>query len=292
MKIQKVALIPNITKPGALRCAIRAAGILREVGIEPYIDESKLATFQALGETINCLPTDELYRQCDLVTVFGGDGTVLGAAKKAAETGVAILGVNFGHVGYITELEEGEIEMLRRLSTGDYVIDERMMLDVSVGKNGRRLFFAHAFNEAAITRGIVSRLADFTVSCNGSLVNRYRADGLIVATPTGSTAYSMAAGGPVIDPSLEVISVTPVCSHSLDSARTLVFGPQSVIKITVPSAKYAESMVTVDGRTFFRINDGDLAITLTRSESKIKLIRFKNSVFGNTLFQKLAQADK
>lgn len=286
MNVQRVALIPNITKPGALRCAIRAANILKEVGIEPLIDEAKQPTFAALGENLRSLPQDELYKESDIVIVFGGDGTVLGAAKKAAETGAKILGVNFGHVGYITELEESEIDMLRRLSTGDYYIDERMMLDVSVGKNGRKLFFARAFNEAAITRGIVSRLADFTVSCDGSLVNRYRADGLIVCTPTGSTAYSMAAGGPVIDPSLEVISVTPVCSHSLDSARTLVFGPKSVIKVTVPSAKYAESMVTVDGRTFFRINDGDLAITITRSESKIKLIRFKNSSFGNTLYQK------
>lgn len=286
MNIRSVALIPNITKPGALRCAIRAAAILRESGISPVIDESKRSTFEALGQSLPALTQDELYEKTDMVILFGGDGTVLGAAKKASESGVAILGVNFGHVGYITELEESEIELLQRIGTGDYYIDERMMLDVSIGKNGRQLFFARAFNEAAVTRGIVSRLADFTVSCNGSLVNHYRADGLIVATPTGSTAYSMAAGGPVIDPSLEVISITPVCSHSLDSARALIFGPQSVIKITVPSAKYAESVVTVDGRTFFRINDGELAVTLTRSDKKIKLVRFKNSSFGNTLYQK------
>lgn len=286
MNIRSVALIPNITKPGAIRCAIRAAAILRESGISPVIDESKRSTFEALGQSLPALTQDELYEKTDMVILFGGDGTVLGAAKKASESGVAILGVNFGHVGYITELEESEIELLQRIGTGDYYIDERMMLDVSIGKNGRQLFFARAFNEAAVTRGIVSRLADFTVSCNGSLVNHYRADGLIVATPTGSTAYSMAAGGPVIDPSLEVISITPVCSHSLDSARALIFGPQSVIKITVPSAKYAESVVTVDGRTFFRINDGELAVTLTRSDKKIKLVRFKNSSFGNTLYQK------
>lgn len=286
MNIRSVALIPNITKPGAIRCAIRAAAILRESGISPVIDESKRSTFEALGQSLPALTQDELYEKTDMVILFGGDGTVLGAAKKASESGVAILGVNFGHVGYITELEESEIELLHRIGTGDYYIDERMMLDVSIGKNGRQLFFARAFNEAAVTRGIVSRLADFTVSCNGSLVNHYRADGLIVATPTGSTAYSMAAGGPVIDPSLEVISITPVCSHSLDSARALIFGPQSVIKITVPSAKYAESVVTVDGRTFFRINDGELAVTLTRSDKKIKLVRFKNSSFGNTLYQK------
>lgn len=286
MTIRKVALIPNITKPGALRCAIRAAGILTENNMEVYTDEGRVSTFTALGAKIAAMPIDDLYSRCDAAIVFGGDGTVLGAAKRAAETGTLILGVNFGHVGYITELEESEIGMLSRLGTGDYKTEERMMLDVSVGKNGRQLFFARAFNEAAITRGIVSRLADFTMSCDGSLVSRYRADGLIVATPTGSTAYSMAAGGPVIDPTLEVLSVTPVCSHSLDSARTLVFGPNSVIKITVPSAKHAEAVVTVDGRAFFRINDGELAVTMTRSEKKVRLIRLKNGSFGNTLYQK------
>lgn len=289
MNIRKVALIPNITKTGALRCAVTAAEILERGGIEIYTDESRGQNFIALGVKIKVLPTDALYSTCDAVVVFGGDGTVLGAAKRAAETGALVLGVNFGHVGYITELEAGEISMLERLSTGDFKIEERMMLDVSVGKNGRQLFFARSFNEAAITRGIISRLADFTISCDGSLVSCYRADGIIVATPTGSTAYSMAAGGPVIDPTLEVLSVTPVCSHSLDAARTLVFGPNSVIKVTIPSAKHAEAVVTVDGRSFFRINDSELAVTMTRSEKKVRLIRFKNSSFGNVLYQKFGK---
>lgn len=289
MTIRKVALIPNITKTGALRCAISAADILKENGVEVYTDESRGSNFAALGCDITVLPTSVLYSTCDAAVVFGGDGTVLGTAKRAAETGMLILGVNFGHVGYITELEAGEISMLRRLASGDFKIEERMMLDVSVGKNGRQLFFARAFNEAAITRGIVSRLADFTISCDGSLVSHYRADGIIVATPTGSTAYSMAAGGPVIDPTLDVLSVTPVCSHSLDAARTLVFGPNSVIKVTIPSAKHAESVVTVDGRSFFRINDDELAVTIARSDKKVRLIRFKNNSFGNILYQKFGK---
>lgn len=289
MTIRKAALIPNITKPGALRCALTAAEILERNGIEVYTDEGRISSFSAFGGKIKALSIDELYKQCELIVVFGGDGTVLGAAKRAAETGALVLGVNFGHVGYITELEAGEIETLERICTGDYKIEERMMLDVSVGKNGRQLFFAHAFNEAAITRGIVSRLADFSISCDGSPVSCYRADGIIVATPTGSTAYSMAAGGPVIDPTLEVLSVTPVCSHSLDAARTLVFGPYSVIKVNIPSAKHAEAVVTVDGRSFFRINDGELAVTITRSEKKVRLVRLKNSSFGNILYQKFGK---
>ncbi len=289
MTIRKAALIPNITKPGALRCALTAAEILERNGIEIYTDESRISSFAAFGGKAKALSIDELYNQCELVVVFGGDGTVLGAAKRAAETGTLVLGVNFGHVGYITELEASEIEALERICTGNFKIEERMMLDVSVGKNGRQLFFARAFNEAAITRGIVSRLADFSISCDGSPVSCYRADGIIVATPTGSTAYSMAAGGPVIDPTLEVLSVTPVCSHSLDAARTLVFGPYSVIKVNIPSAKHAEAVVTVDGRSFFRINDGELAVTITRSEKKVRLVRLKNSSFGNILYQKFGK---
>lgn len=278
--------MPNVTKQGALRCAIRSAQILRAVGIEPVGDAARQATYAALGEKMQCLPIEALYKECDAVIVFGGDGTVLSAARRAADADIPVLGINFGHVGYIAELEETEIQMLSRLGTSEFFVEERMLLDVSIGKNGNRLFYAKALNEAAISRGIISRLADFTLCCDGELVGRYRADGIIVATPTGSTAYSMAAGGPVIDPKLEVISVTPVCSHSLSAARTLVFGPHSVIKLTVPSARYAEAVVTVDGRTYFKINDGELAVTLSRSDKKIKLIRLKKCSFGNTLYQK------
>ncbi len=289
MMIRKAALIPNITKTGALKCALAAAEILERNGAEVYTDEGRLSNFSAFNDRIKALPQNELYDVCDVVIVFGGDGTVLGAAKRAAETGTPLLGVNFGHVGYITELEASEIETLERLCTGDYRVEDRMLLDVSIGKNGKQLFFARAFNETAITRGIVSRLADFTISCDGNLVSRYRADGIIVATPTGSTAYSMAAGGPVIDPTLELLSVTPVCSHSLDAARTLVFRPDSTIKVNVPSAKHAEAVVTVDGRSYFRLNDNDLAVSISRSDKKVRLIRFKNNSFGNTLYQKFGK---
>lgn len=281
-----MALVPNVTKQGALRCAIRSAQILRSVGIEPVGDVARQTTYAALGEKMQCMPIDALYNECDAVIVFGGDGTVLGAARRAADADIPVLGINFGHVGYIAELEEAEIQMLTRLSTGEFFIEERMLLDVSIGKNGNRLFYAKALNEAAITRGIISRLADFTLCCDGTLVGRYRADGMIVATPTGSTAYSMAAGGPVIDPKLEAISVTPICSYSPPAARTLVFGPQSVIKIIVPSARHAEAIATVDGRAYFKINDGELAVTLSRSDKKIKLIKLKKCSFGNTLYQK------
>lgn len=284
--IRRVALVPNTGKSGALRCAVKVAEILKNQGIDSFAEPGRAEMFAALGGGVTAVDADSLFKTCDAAIVFGGDGTVLGAAKRAAEADIPIIGVNFGNVGYITELEEGEIDMLSRLATGDYRIEKRMMLDVSISKAGKQLFFSRAFNEAAITRGIVTRLADFSVSCDGDLVSQYRADGLIIATPTGSTAYSMAAGGPVIDPSVEVISATPVCSHSLELARSLVFGPNSVIKVNIPSARRAEAVVTVDGRAYFRINDNELSVTVAKSQKYVSLIRLKNVPFATTLFKK------
>lgn len=289
--IRKVALIPNTTKSGALRCALRVSRILGDLGIATCAEQGRADMIAALGGKVLPVAAEALYTSCDAAVVFGGDGTVLGAAKHAAEAGIPIVGVNFGHVGYITELEESEVDMLARLAGEDFRTEDRMLLDVSICKNGKQLFFARAFNEAAITRGMVTRLADFSVSCDGNPVNHYRADGLIIATPTGSTAYSMAAGGPVIDPSVDVIATTPVCSHSFEAARTLIFGPSSVIKVNIPSAKRAEAVVTVDGRTFFRINDSDVTITVKKSDKKVSLIKLKDVPFATTLYKKFGSGN-
>ncbi len=290
--IRKVALVPNTGKSGALRCASRVAQILGNSGIDCYAEPSRAEMFAALGGGVMPIESEALFKSCDAAIVFGGDGTVLSVAKRAAEADIPIIGVNFGHVGYITELEESEIDMLSRLATGDFRLEKRMMLDVSISKAGKQLFFSHAFNEAAITRGIITRLADFSVSCDGNLVSNYRADGLIISTPTGSTAYSMAAGGPVIDPSVEVIATTPVCSHSLELARSLVFGPNSVIKVNIPSARRAEAVLTVDGRAYFRINDNEVSVTVTKSQKYVSLIRLKNVPFATTLFKKFGTGNQ
>ncbi len=285
MAIKKIALYPNRSKQGALRCAARAAELLRQAGAEVAFDK-EIVKFLPEAADYRLCDSDTLYSTNDAVVVFGGDGTVLGAALRAAEAGVPVLGVNFGHVGYIAELEENEIPCLVRLLSGDFATEDRMLLDVEVKKRNRRLFFARAFNEVTVTRGFITRLVDFDMSCNGTAVCHYRADGLIVATPTGSTAYSMAAGGPVIDPSLSLIAVTPVCSHSLESSRSIVFGADSVISVKVPSAKRSEAVITVDGRSLFRVNDAETELFVRRSEKKVRLIRFKDDLFCNTLYKK------
>ncbi len=285
MDKKTVTLVPNRSKQGALRCALRAAELLSEAGAEVVFDKD-IVRYLPECEKYTLRHFEEIYRGSDAAVVFGGDGTVLGAALRAAEADVPVIGVNFGHVGYIAELEEDEIPQLARLLDGSFDIEDRMLLDVEIVKRGRRLFFARSFNEVTVTRGVITRLVDFDMSCNGSAVCHYRADGLIVATPTGSTAYSMAAGGPVIDPSLELIAVTPVCSHSLESSRSIVFGADAIISVKVPSAKRSEAVITVDGRSCFKVNDCDTELVVRKSDKKVRLIRFKDDLFCNTLYKK------
>ncbi len=285
MANKTIALYPNRSKQGALRCAIKAAELLTAAGATIVFDRD-IVKYLPECEKYTLWSNERLYSDSDAVVVFGGDGTVLGAGLRAAETGVPLLGVNFGHVGYIAEMEENEISQLVRLVSGDFATEDRMLLDVEVMKRGRRLFFARSFNEVTVTRGFITRLVDFDMSCNGTAVCHYRADGLIIATPTGSTAYSMAAGGPVIDPSLELIAVTPVCSHSLVSSRSIVFGADSVISVKIPSAKRSEAVITVDGRSLFRVNDVETELFVRRSDKKVRLIRFKDDLFCNTLYKK------
>ncbi len=283
--MKKIALIPNRSKSASLRCALKAAVLLSAAGAEVAFDR-EIVKFLPECAIYPTVPLERLYAESDAVVVFGGDGTVLGAAVRAAEAGVPVCGVNFGHVGYIAELEEGEIGELCRLASGDFDVENRLLLDIEIKKRDRRLFFARAFNEVTVTRGVITRLVDFDVSCNGTAVCHYRADGLIVATPTGSTAYSMAAGGPVIDPKLSLIAVTPVCSHSLDSGRSIVFGADSEISVKVPSAKRSEAVVTVDGRSCFRINDCDTEVFVRRSDKCVQMLKFKDDLFCNTLYKK------
>lgn len=282
--IKKISIIPNLSKNGSGACALRLAEMLGKVGIEVLAEESHRSVFTASKAVF--VPRDRLYTEADAVVVLGGDGTVISAAKRSALSGIPVLGINFGKVGYIAELEENEIELALRLADGDYSVEERMMLDAEVFKGDRRLFYSLAFNEVAVTRGSVSKLADFNLYCGDKAVSRYRADGLIVATPTGSTAYSLAAGGPVIDPAFEAFCVTPVCSHSLVSARSLIFNPASEIKIKVPSSRHSEAVLTADGKTYFKINDPEATVIVRKSEKKARLIRLKPFSFYDTLYKK------
>jgi len=228
---------------------------------------------------------EELYKTAELVIVLGGDGFMLEAARAAAPAGIPILGVNLGRVGYMTEIETDELELIDKIFEGGYRIDERAMLKVEVkSESGQTKFSSYALNDAVIANGAAARIVDLELSDGDEVVNVYRADGLVVATPTGSTAYSLSAGGPIVDPKLACFCVTPVCPHSL-GARPLVFPDSAKLNIKNICVREKVLHLTLDGRVNHELYLGE-RVEISRSELTAKLLRLKDSGFYSKIRQK------
>ena len=221
---------------------------------------------------------EEIYSESELIVVIGGDGSMLDAARRAARSGIPVLGINMGRVGYMTELEMDELDLIDRVFEGKCWLDERAMLSVKiVSDNGQTRFVTDALNEAVVANGSTARIIDVELSENDELVSTYRADGLVVATPTGSTAYSLSAGGPIIDPRLSCICVTPVCPHSL-LARPTIFPDTAQLKVKNICVREKVLHLTVDGKATFDMYYGDTAL-ITKSHIKARLLRVKDEGF-------------
>ena len=227
---------------------------------------------------------DEMIQKCDVVIAIGGDGTIIHAAKHAAQARKPILGVNVGRLGFVAGLETNELELLERLVSGKYTVDPRMMITATVGKPDGNLTY-HALNDAVISRGALSRILDFQVSLNQDTICRYRADGLILSTPTGSTAYSLSAGGPVVDPSMECMILTPICPHSL-LTRPVVFNANSLISAKADCG--SEIYLTLDGATSIRIESGE-SIYFSKSRLSVQLIQLHDKGFYQVVNEKLTE---
>lgn len=231
-----------------------------------------------------CDSESQAIAHSDFVISIGGDGTILRTAKEAAEFGKAVLGVNCGRVGFVAGLEPSELDKLSHLFSGEYTVDERMMLDVTVisgGNTTRR----YALNDVTITNGTISRMVDLDVCLNGEFITSYRADGLILSTPTGSTAYSLSAGGPVIEPHMKCILLTPICPHSLFS-RSVLFSDTSDVTITRGEESRAEPYVTFDGKESV-VLEQDGTVDVSRADITAKFIRVNSKNFYRILNDKL-----
>lgn len=224
---------------------------------------------------------DEIYDAADMIIVLGWDGTILHAAKKAAVRQLPVLGINVGRLGFMAGLELNELDRLEKLVQGDYELDNRMMLSVTVGD----VFIGYALNDVVISKGAISRLIDIRVDCSKRLVGNYRADGLIVFTPTGSTAYSLSAGGPVIDPEFESIGLTPICPHSLIS-RTILFSPDAEIYMVPEQLEDREAHLIVDGQRVMQLKS-DVCVQVARAKRKTHLVRLKDISFYEVLNNKM-----
>lgn len=207
----------------------------------------------------------------EFVVVLGGDGTLLRAAKELSGHGRPLLGVNLGHLGFLTEVEVPDVyAALAEFLEGRYVVDERMMLAAAVRRHGEEVARFQALNDVVVTKGPFARLVDLEAYVDGSFVTTYRGDGLIVSTPTGSTAYSLSAGGPVVNPNLEVVLLTPICPHSFFD-RSIVIGDSSTVQVRVRT-EHRDTLLTVDGQEGFQLEDGD-EVAVRRAAEPVALMR-------------------
>lgn len=286
MVIKSVLLYPNIQKEFCPDAIMRVSEKLNSLGINTImtceLGEQLPVNFKKAD---NILPEQAAFKACDIAIVLGGDGTMLSAAHIACETKTPLLGINLGTLGYMSELELEEIDLLDKLKEG-YDYADRMMLDISVMRDSAVVAGFTALNEAIISRGAVASMVNMNLMCDASQVSHYRADGLIISTPTGSSAYSMSAGGPIIDTKLDAFCVCPICSHSLAGSRALVFSPHSVIEVQPFSEKGGDIMLNADGRYSFPLKDSD-SVIIKKSAKKTRFVKLKKDAFYDALMRKL-----
>ncbi|WP_352408838.1 NAD(+)/NADH kinase [Lawsonibacter hominis] len=286
----KVVLSPNPYRDRGVKAAQSAERILKSAGVEtamclPFQVEG---TNVELPRHIRFLDTQQELKDADMLICFGGDGTILHAAKDANACGVPILGVNLGSVGFMAELEQSELSHLSKIAAGRYTVESRMMLDVTVRREGKSVYTDIALNDAALTKGAVARMVDLEVCADQMRIFSFSSDGVIVSTPTGSTAYSMSAGGPIVEPTAENIIITPICPHAL-SARSFVLGKERTVSVKMGRAARKTTYLSVDGGKAFKLNGGDV-VELKMSASKTHLVRLTNRSFYDILNQKLGGA--
>ena len=284
----KIALITNFNITEKANAAMAVANRLLREDCEILIaafNREKLMRMHKSRDEFRYLPLESVYAEANILIVLGGDGTILEAARRAAVRGTPILGINLGRLGYMAELEPSELDLLGKLFTGEYELEERSMLRVELYAGGELRSFCYALNDAVISNGSVSRMIELELSEGGSPVTTYRADGLIIATPTGSTAYSMSAGGALVDPRVPCVCVTPICPHSF-IARPMIFSDDAVLEVRNICAREKMLYLTVDGRMNFELYRNQV-VRVTKANIKTKLIRLKSYGFYRKLRQKM-----
>ncbi len=276
--MKTVILTPNPYRDKNFHTVRTAMQILNQAGMDvrlclPFdVDKS----FE-LPKDLHFHHLDRELPHADMIICFGGDGTILHMAKAATRYDLPILGVNIGTMGFMAELENSELKELARLATDDFEIDRRMMLDVTVQRERDIIFHELCLNDVVVTKGAVARIVHLSVACDGIEVMECGGDGLIVATPTGSTAYSLSAGGPIVEPEAHSILLTPICAHDMVS-RPIVASDKRVITIGLTRNARRNAFLSVDGGKALKLNMGDVA-TICKAQKETKLIRLKNRSF-------------
>ena len=277
-------IYPNMRKEGAYAVLPPVCDQLRREGVRLMLPMQLRSAALDL-EGVDYMDTGAAVQFADLAVVLGGDGTMLRLARVAAQQELPLLGINVGHVGFMTELEPGELGEMEKLFSGDYSIDSRMMLHVAVYRQGRVVYENDALNDIVLAKGTAFRVVRVRISADDEDVTHFNGDGLIVATPTGSTAYGLSAGGPVIEPSAENLAVIPICAHAL-AAKAFVFAPERRIALSAACEGGSEVFLSADGGQGFAIRPDD-RVEITRSPLRTRLVRLKGISFYKILQKKL-----
>lgn len=279
--MKKIALITNLTRDKDLNHTKNVAESLCDFGVQIFTNVN------GIENTTYIENMDEIFKNAELAIVLGGDGTLLNTSKYAYQYGVPLLGYNIGNLGFLVELEKGEKSEFSRLFSGEFEIENRMMLEAKVLREGNEVFKGIALNDVVVSRGATPKMVHLNLKVDKNEVSDYYSDGIIVATPTGSTAYSLSAGGPVVSPDLDVIIITPICPHTVTS-RPVVVSDKSGVELTVDIYHNEDVVVMCDGEHGIKLQSGD-RVVVSKADNCTKLVRFGKKTFFDVLQQKLSE---
>ncbi len=281
----KTALLTNLSKDSLCTCTMRVIAKLNSLDIQILMYKNMQDIFRMEKNISFCSDFNTMLLEVDFITVIGGDGTLIHAAKHASDADKPIIGINLGRVGFVSELESDEIDMLSNIAYGEYNIKKRMMLDVEVQSAGESKSYV-AFNDAVLTRMYPSNMISINAKCNGNMVGNFDCDGIIVASPTGSTAYNLSAGGPIVQAEAECIIFTPICSHELIS-RSLILEKDSelILKASIKSQEQ-EFLLNIDGDISVKLQK-EHQIIVKKSKQYVKLIDVASKNFFHIINKKL-----
>ncbi|MCW8934230.1 MAG: NAD(+) kinase [Gammaproteobacteria bacterium] len=267
MKINTIGIIAKDNSEAVKQTVQRLVDFINQKNCKIAFDQST----DGLIENVTCVDRITLAKQSDLAIVVGGDGTFLSAVRSLAEHNIPVLGINLGRLGFLVDISPDDmLQNLEQIMRGEYVEERRFLLEAHVERNGQLISKADAFNDVVVHIRDVARMIEFETYINGQFVNYQRADGLVVSTPTGSTAYALSSGGPLLHATLDAIVVVPICPHTLTN-RPLVVNADSKVEIIIGESKQSTSQVTFDGQTAFDVNPGD-KIIIRKKQEMITLI--------------------
>ena len=283
METKKIGFVTNIEKDPTLQETKKMVDFVLKKGCEVYVSE----TFSDVHPDVIATSSSEMYKSVDFVVVIGGDGTILRVARSAAILDTPILGINFGTLGYLADVEKvNAIDAIEKVLNGDFTIENRMMLEPYVERGCVSHEINLALNEVCITNSVCSRMIKLSVEVNGEYFDTFRADGIIVSTPTGSTAYNLSAGGPILSPHTELMTITHICPHTL-YARPFVIDGNDVVRIRVQS-NYNNVQMSCDGQSTVQMKNDDV-IVVKKSRYVTRIIKTTNMNFYDILRRKMVE---